>query len=1237
MVSLKMSAVSAHRNETRLRFRLLTALVAVPSLWGTVGAGAGTVPAAPADSRAPAASVRHAMTVSIDPDAHRVTVTDTLTFGPDIPPGPDGKRRFLLHAGLTPVCTTKGAVLTRRSGTPAASDFGLPEGQLDLPDRVPVEEYELQLPPTAREATLSYGGAIEHAPEAPVTESARSFSDTPGTVGSEGVFLSTGVRWYPWFGDGLVSCAMDVSLPIGWDAVAQGTRTRHDVLTDHLDYRSVGPAAGHVRWEEDHPQDGITLAAARFTQYTRPAGGHVMAMVFLRTPDAALANRYLDATVKYLDTYSKMLGPYPYTKFALVENFWESGLGLPSYTLLGPTVLRLPFIIDTSYPHEILHSWWGNSVFVDEASGNWCEGLTAYQADYRLKEEKGEGAGYRRDALQKYADFVSQSKDFPLTGFRERESPATEAVGYGKAMMLFHMLRRGYGDEAFLMSLRRFYEKNRFRKASWGDLAAAFPEGATPGATSSVRLSAKEMIDAWTTRAGAPRFCVGGVVARPAGGAEPGWRVEGTITQIQPEAPWKIDVPVAIEMEDPKAARTDSVHFDGTRRSAWFELALPRRPNRVAVDPDFDLFRRIEREEVPAALSLAFGADTALAVLPSAESAGMQTAYRAVADGWARGKESTFKIVLDSEIDALPEDRTVWVFGWENRFRDRVAAAVARYGADLSAGALRIGGEAVPHSPYSAALVTTQPGHPDLALGWVASDTAAALPGLGRKLPHYAKYSYLRFEGDEPTNTLKGSWPVVDTPLTVGLGPDDLPFRADRPCAVALPAAVSTGASPAHGAAVPAAADTVPAPAALIQPEWISSDRMMEMVRALSAPELAGRGFGSKGLDAAADRIAAAFQEAGLAAGGDSAGSWFQGWKATGGDPAHESELRNVVGILRGSGTGPDAPLVVIGAHYDHLGRGWPDAKAGNAGRIHPGADDNASGVAVLLELARAMARERALQARSGKEASAPAARTVVFVAFSGEEAGLLGSRRFLEASAYAPSRLAAMINLDTVGRLGAGRLLVLGSGSASGWDRLLRGVRERTHAPVEIVPGDPGGSDQKSFLDAGVPAVQLFTGANTDYHTPGDTADRIDARGLTTVTVFTWVLAETLSQPGTVLLAAPGSASAGPHGGSEPGSAPASGATASPSSARRVTLGTVPDFAYEGMGVRLSGVVPGSPAEKAGLAAGDILVKLGETSIPDLRAFSDALKTLSPGDKVHVVFTRDGKERSIQTEVVGR
>jgi hypothetical protein len=1198
------------------------------------------------------------MSVSIDPGTHRVTVTDTLTLGTGFRLAPDGKVRFLLHGGLSPVCATKGAVLSRRSGPPAASDFGLAEGRLDLPSRVPVEEYELSLPPKAHAFTLRYEGTIEHAPEAPVTESARSFSDTPGTIGPEGVFLSPGVRWYPWLGDGLVSFALDVTLPAGWDAVAQGKRSRHEVSrvtkagSEAEAKGAPGPGAGgaasRVRWVEDHPQDGITLAAARFTEYTRSAGGDVTAMVFLRTPDADLANRYLDATVKYLDAYSKMLGPYPYAKFALVENFWESGLGLPSYTLLGPTVLRLPFIIDTSYPHEILHDWWGNSVFVDVASGNWCEGLTAYQADYRLQEEQGKGASYRRDALQKYADFVSGSKDFPLSEFRERESPATEAVGYGKAMMLFHMLRRGCGDEAFLASLRGFYEKNRFRKASWDDLAAAFPEGAPAQG----RLAATAMIEEWTTRAGAPRLCVDGVVARASlragaptqGDAGPGWTVEGSITQVQPEAPWKIDVPVRVTVTGASAPMTHSVRFDGSKRSAAFRVAAPGKIERVEIDPGFDLFRRIEREEIPAALSLAFGADTALAVLPSAESAGMRTAYRAVADGWARGKESTFKVVLDSEIETLPDDRTVWVFGWENRFRDKVAAAVARYGADLSAGGLRIADIAIPAAPYSAALVAPRPGHPDLALGWVASDTAAALPGLGRKLPHYAKYSYLLFQGDEPTNTAKGTWPVVDSPLTVTLGPEGRPERPERPCADALAAAARADAPPPPESAISELGATVPAPAALVQPEWISSDRMMDTVRALSAPDLEGRGFGTKGLDAAADRIAAALADAGLRPGGDGAGSWFQRWKATGGDPAREAELRNVVGILAGSPAGADGPVIVVGAHYDHLGRGWPDAKAGTAGRIHPGADDNASGVAVLVELARVMAKERSLQASAAGSGAvvapaatgptAPAARTVVFVAFSGEESGLLGSKHFLTTPGFASARVAAMLNLDTVGRLGSGRLLVLGAGSAREWTPLLQTVRTRTGAPVEIVAGDPGGSDQKSFIDGGIPAIQLFTGAHADYHAPGDTADKIDPDGLKVVTLFAWVLLEELAHPDTVLDAvvrgAPASA-AGASAALPPGASPPA------SGARRVTLGTVPDFAYEGAGVRLSGTVPGSPAEKAGLAAGDVIVKLGATPIADLRAFSDALKTLSPGDKVQVVFTRDGKERTVQSEVVGR
>jgi aminopeptidase N len=115
-------------------------------------------------------------------------------------------------------------------------------------------------------------------------------------------------------------------------------------------------------------------------------------MVLLREPDATLARPYLDATADYIRFYSQLIGPYPYAKFALVENFWETGYGMPSFTLLGSKVIRLPLILHSSYPHEILHNWWGNGVYVDTAGGNWSEGLTSYLADHLIREQQGRGA-----------------------------------------------------------------------------------------------------------------------------------------------------------------------------------------------------------------------------------------------------------------------------------------------------------------------------------------------------------------------------------------------------------------------------------------------------------------------------------------------------------------------------------------------------------------------------------------------------------------------------------------------------------------------------------------------------------------------------------------------------------------------------------------------------------------------------------------------------------------------------
>ena len=145
-----------------------------------------------------------------------------------------------------------------------------------------------------------------------------------------------------------------------WDAVSQGRRTRHEV---------DGEGVRSTAWSLEHPTEEVYLIAGPWHQYGREAGD-VEIFAFLRDADPALAQKYLDATVRYLELYQGMLPPYPYASFALVENFWETGYGMPGFTLLGPRVIRFPWILTSSYPHELLHNWWGNSVYVNFKNGN---------------------------------------------------------------------------------------------------------------------------------------------------------------------------------------------------------------------------------------------------------------------------------------------------------------------------------------------------------------------------------------------------------------------------------------------------------------------------------------------------------------------------------------------------------------------------------------------------------------------------------------------------------------------------------------------------------------------------------------------------------------------------------------------------------------------------------------------------------------------------------------------------
>ncbi|MBI3607776.1 MAG: M1 family peptidase [Nitrospirae bacterium] len=677
--------------------------------------------------------VKHNLTVVLHPEDHRIEVEDAITLPDALVSESSGLVRFALRAGLLATSRSPGVVIRPVEPNPSPSPSE---------HQAPTREYAVTLTKAAKTFTLSYQGAIADEVQES-KEDAGTADDTGRGLSALGVFLSGSEWWYPQFGDQLVTFTLDVRAPSGWEVISQGERTS----------RRRDGAVEQVRWNSPEPQDEIDLVGGPLIEYRRVVG-KIAALVFLREPDQSLADRYLEATAHYLDLYQKLLGPYPYKKFALVENVRETGYGMPSFTLLGSKVIRFPFILHSSYPHEILHNWWGNGVFVDVAKGNWSEGLTAYLADHLVQEQNGTGVEYRRAALQRYADYVAAARDFPLVEFRSRHDPTTEAVGYGKALMVFHMVRRELGDDSFIGALRGFFERFRFRRATFTDLDLAF--AAAAGKTSGP-------LAPWLEKAGAPELKVEGVAALKQ--AADRYLVTAVVEQTQPGPAYRLQVPVAVTLEGRDEAYQTTFRLDTKRLGV--EIQVPGRPLRLDVDPEFDLFRRLDRNEIPPALSQMFGAEKVLAVLPAAAAEPLREAYRQLADSWETSHDGPFDIQWDTDVEELPTDRAVWIMGWDNRFRTALAPALNDYRVATTDLGVTIGRTDLTRDRHSVVLTVRHPADPALALGWIATDRVAALPGLGRKLPHYGKYGYLGFEGDEPANVAKGEWPLTGSPLSV--------------------------------------------------------------------------------------------------------------------------------------------------------------------------------------------------------------------------------------------------------------------------------------------------------------------------------------------------------------------------------------------------------------------------------------------------------------------------------------
>jgi hypothetical protein len=416
----------------------------------------------------------------------------------------------------------------------------------------------------------------------------------------------------------------------------------------------------------------------------------------------------------------------------------------------------------------------------------------------------------------------------------------------------------------------------------------------------------------------------------------------------------------------------------------------------------------------------------------------------------------------------------------------------------------------------------------------------------------------------------------------------------------------------------------------------------------LSSDALEGRLTGTPGNDSAAAYIARRYELLGLGVVGDTSGRdcipvgslarsleretgsqvaleardgaacpapYFQPFKARSVAAAHAGldtalATQNVMALVPGTDPKLAGQYIVIGAHFDHLGRstfGAMDPDAGNA--IRHGADDNASGTAAVMELARLFARE-------------PARRSVIFANFSGEELGLLGSQHFVEHSPVPIDSIDAMLNFDMVGRMRNDKLIVYGVASARELSAIVDSANVAPAFAITAVGDGYGPSDHSSFYAEGIPVLHFFTDLHEDYHRATDVASKVDVADEARVVNYAERIARAIANRPARLTyvrsAPPPQITQGAGNGAY--------------------FGSVPDMAAgDVVGVRLMGVTPGSPADKAGVRKGDVVVEFGGMEVKDLYQYTDALRAHKPGDEVKVVVQRDGKRVTLAARLGAR
>ena len=677
-----------------------------------------------------AANIHHTLSTELIPAAHELVASDQIELEVD-------PQVTSVTFTLAPTLHVESIAMRMHSvsGGQRSPDAVVPFTSMRSSETT-VQRIVVSLPKKhGRRVTLvmSYHGQINDPPREPRHLRFVTPSETAGHIGMEGVYLSGESQWYPDVIGSLSTYRVTAQIPQGWTVVASGSKEGETT--------SAGKTSS--TWIAQNQSEAFTLVANKFVTTSRewksPTGQRVKLQTYFLPDNAGLADEYLDATARYLDVYIRILGNYPFDKFAVVENFFASGLGLPSFTLLGSGSINRHYVQPYALGHEIVHSWIGNSVFNRDDHGNWVEGMTTYLANYywhEVVQDVSQALEQRRMMLDGYNLYVRPETDYAVSQFLRKHDEKDNAIGYQKSAFVFHLLRQEIGDEPFWRGLKTFVSSYRNRPADWRSIEE--------------RLSRESGQDLrwffaqWVEQPGAPLVSLRDVHARHVkgeGGRET-WRL--TVQIDQAGKPFRMVTPIRIVMKESTATKSLALSLSQTSVA---EFVLLDQPLRVELDPNLMIFRRLTRRQLPPMLNGYVTDQQKTVVLAFSDpSSPLQQIVSRIVDHELTGSLRT--TVVSLKENSLPHDGSILILAGADD-RQAVQSVVQESCGDriaLGKKGFEIDGQAY-DGPKMAVLFSCHRANvPGSVITVLYGVTSGAVEKISRFLFYYGWHSYVIFQ-----------------------------------------------------------------------------------------------------------------------------------------------------------------------------------------------------------------------------------------------------------------------------------------------------------------------------------------------------------------------------------------------------------------------------------------------------------------------------------------------------------